>query len=428
MNQTPPMDEVPQDTPEFESTAAIAREGEDGSDALQVGRADAAGPVPAPADDAFAMHLGDAKPAKPVDKPSKPVTAAANRSLVAALMGQPIAKSKAKPTPAATFDDEAASDSLSRYAGGGLGRGSAEAPTPTPPPAVVTTVPAAPADWPQITPPPQPPVTVVSGVPVDVIHTPSRPTVSAVVAVPQTPSLTLPRSAGRGDQTPAPAPIPSKPAASPAKVPPRAIPVAPVWPGHPAAAPKPTPRPVAAKADEPRPAPAIPPAPAPLPTGAWWTIPLTFVGIAITACAVIIPAADENRRDTYELAKIERDVDYFQRQSAVNQDFVRRINTDATLAERLALRQLHRTREGAKVVALGGLKPDRFGASPYAMTRLDPPADLPAYRPVPGKLSEWFLGDKRPQQMAGLGLCVAGAGVLLGGLRKRRRPTSPLTA
>jgi hypothetical protein len=166
----------------------------------------------------------------------------------------------------------------------------------------------------------------------------------------------------------------------------------------------------------------MPPAP---PTGAWWTIPLTFVGIAITACAILVPAADENRRHTYELTKIEREVDYFQRQSAVNVDFLHRVDSDPTLAERLALRQLHRTREGATVAALGGVKPDRFGASPYAITRLDPPADLPPYTPVPGKLGEWFLGDKRPQQMAGLGLCVAGAGVLLGGLGRRQRPLSP---
>ena len=432
------MDEVPSDTPEFESTAATARDGEDGSDVLQLGPADAAGATPALADDTFAMHLGDAKP-KPVDKPSKPVTAAANASLIAALMGQPIGK---KVEPASKFDD-AATDAFARYVDAGKPAVVPSAPTAKATPAAPPTS-AAPAPviilnehdpLPEPTPPPAVPMSAVAAIanvapslpalvvatpapaakPVRVGATPASPA-SGEQAHRATRASPLPQTAVRPKTVPPTAPVSPPPR--------RAIPVVPVWPGTAPLASRPSaPKPVA-KPQPAQPAP-IPTTP-PMPTGAWWTIPLTFVGIAITACAVIVPNADENRRDTYELARIERDVDYFQRQSAVNQDFIRRIGTDATLAERLALRQLHRTREGAKVVALGGLKPDRFGASPYAMTRLDPPADLPPYQPVPGKLGEWFLGDKRPQQMAGLGLCVAGAGVLLGGLRKRRRPASPL--
>jgi hypothetical protein len=239
-----------------------------------------------------------------------------------------------------------------------------------------------------------------------------------------------------------PGPLPEYRERGPQDVPPanpkprRAIPVAPQWPSEPPQAPpKRRTSPLPAPAEIPTPpvhivppvrqavtpsrsnsaTPSVPTEPAG-PTGAWWTIPLTFVGIAIVACSILIPASDENRRANYELAKIEQDVDYFERQSAVNKDFIERVNTDATLAERLALRQLHQTRQGVKIAPMSG-KPDAFGASPFAMTRLEPPQPLPAYQPVDDVLTDWFLGEERSQQMAAIGLVVAGAGVMLGGRR-----------
>lgn len=238
---------------------------------------------------------------------------------------------------------------------------------------------------------------------------------------------------------------PTRRPASPlsADAPKRPIPVAPVWPTPTQAAvqaehrPEAAERPSSPKAQSPRPkAPtavarprSVKPFEPELPvgrTGAWWTIPLTFVGIAIVACAVIIPAAEETRRDAYELAKIEQSVEHFQQQSAVNADFLDRVNTDATLAERLAMRQLHQTRPGVKLAPLAGEK-GAFGASPFAITQLDPPQPLPPFRPSRGPLAEWFLGDKRPQQMAALGLLIAGIGVMVGGGRRPAISHSPTT-
>ncbi|HEX8324720.1 MAG TPA: hypothetical protein VF595_12505 [Tepidisphaeraceae bacterium] len=512
------MDDSLPDTPALELTAAPA--GASAEDALQLGPADLPPAPPATDDDPFAMHLPASKAAAPVKplKPAKPVTPEANDSVVAALMGRPIAKTN-KPAPAKSAEKPAAP----------------AAPVETPlvlqPRPVVDDSPidcgvsmidaaptlsiessisgllilpdAAAADVPVIAAPlhtPPAEATPVTGLEPAVLESPlavlsgvqavtepfSMATVVATAPAPgATPHATAEavdagrQIAGVGAEStasalkpnpskaapesfanvsavefttdPTPASTPNRPAALQRPV----LPVAPIWPTPTVPAP-PAPkarRPAApisptrpARPTSPIDASAAAPAaaesfegsdrlraeservdtasvieaePPAGPSGAWWTIPLTFLGIAIVACAILIPAADENRRDAYELAKIERDVAYFQKQSEVNQDFLRRVNTDPTLAERLALRQLHQTREGVRLAPLAS-RPDRFGASPYAMTRLDPPAALAPYRPVPGKLTDWFLGDKNPQQMAGLGLILAGAGVLLGGRGRRQ--------
>ncbi len=149
-------------------------------------------------------------------------------------------------------------------------------------------------------------------------------------------------------------------------------------------------------------------------TGAWWTLPLMCVGIAMTACAVLVPATDENRQAMHELAKIERDVDYFERQSDVNKQFLEHVSTDPTLAERLALRQLRLTRVASKIVPMPKTD-DAFGMSPYALVSIDPPVPMPAYRPLGGFISTYFLDSKGQIYLAGLGILLTAAGVILGG-------------
>jgi hypothetical protein len=157
-------------------------------------------------------------------------------------------------------------------------------------------------------------------------------------------------------------------------------------------------------------------------TGAWWTIPLMCAGIAIVACAVLVPAADDNRRAVHELARIERDVAYFERQSEVNKQFLEHVSTDPTLAERLALRQLRLTRAASAVVPLSR-QADPFGMSPYALVTIDPPPAIADYRPVGGFLSKYFLNARTQVYLAGLGLLLTAAGVILGG--GSRQPAHP---
>ncbi len=154
-------------------------------------------------------------------------------------------------------------------------------------------------------------------------------------------------------------------------------------------------------------------------TGAWWTLPLMCAGLAIVACAVLVPAADENRRDGHELARIERDVAHFEKQSAVNKQFLEHVSTDPTLAERLAMRQLRLTRADSRIVR-SPKADDPFSMSPYALVSIDPPKPMPEYRPVGGFLSRYFLDPQGQIYLTGLGILLTAAGVILGGGAPRR--------
>jgi cell division protein FtsL len=166
------------------------------------------------------------------------------------------------------------------------------------------------------------------------------------------------------------------------------------------------------------PDPIVPDAP-PGRTGAWWTLPMMCLGLAIVACAILVPAADDNRRHLHELAKLERDVAYFQKQSEVNQQFLEHVSTDPTLAERLAQRQLRMTRADSRVVQMSKDK-NPFAMSPYALVTIDPPAPMPEYQPMGGFLSRYFLDTKGQIYLTGLGILLVAAGVILGGGEPRK--------
>src|SRR4051812_27025666 len=91
------MEDPRPDAPELELTAASAA----GEDALQLSPTDAP-PAAASLGDAFSIKVQKAE--APVLKPSKPVTAEANDSVVAALMGRPIGMAKSTPSPTPTTD------------------------------------------------------------------------------------------------------------------------------------------------------------------------------------------------------------------------------------------------------------------------------------------------------------------------------------
>lgn len=165
-------------------------------------------------------------------------------------------------------------------------------------------------------------------------------------------------------------------------------------------------------------APVLPPVPGR--TGAWWTLPLIFAGVGVLACALLVPAADENRRAMYDLAKIERDVAYFERQSEVNREFLERVSSDPTLAERLAMRQLRMTREDAKIAPLP-TQHEKYGMSPFALVTIDPPPAIPEYRPIGGLLGKWFSDAQRQMYFCGAGLLMIATGLICGGGTSMRR-------
>jgi hypothetical protein len=157
------------------------------------------------------------------------------------------------------------------------------------------------------------------------------------------------------------------------------------------------------------------------PTGAWWTLPVLFAGLAVLACALLVPAADGNRRTAHELAEIRRQVTHFREQSAVNRDFLARAGSDPVLAERLAMRQLRMTRPDARVVQMPKAG-ETYAMSPFAMMSVDAPPPVPAYRPVAGLLTRAFLNPQRQVFVAGFGIMLVAAGVILGG--EERKPAA----
>jgi cell division protein FtsB len=152
------------------------------------------------------------------------------------------------------------------------------------------------------------------------------------------------------------------------------------------------------------------------------TIPLICLGLAILACCILIPAADENRRIAYQREQLRLDLQQLDLQIEVTRDFLRKLADDPTLAERLARRQLNVTREGSKVLEVPESQ-DRFSASsPYALVNVPSPPPLPAYEPVGGRLGELCRNPRSRLYLLGVGGFSIAVGLLLGATSGRRDP------
>ena len=144
-----------------------------------------------------------------------------------------------------------------------------------------------------------------------------------------------------------------------------------------------------------------------------WTIPLLCVGIAILACCLLIPAADENRKLTWERERLKADLEQIEKQVRVNDAFLQRLMADPTLSERLARRQMRMVREGTSVLetkaAIG-----KEELSPFMLVTLPPPAEMPEYQPLGGVVSELCRNPKSQLYLTGAGLLLIACGLVLG--------------
>jgi hypothetical protein len=144
-----------------------------------------------------------------------------------------------------------------------------------------------------------------------------------------------------------------------------------------------------------------------------WTIPLMCAGIAILACCLLIPAADENRRLTWERERLKADLEQIQKQVKVNDAFLARLMSDPTLSERLARRQMKMVREGTSVLETKA-SVGKEELSPFLLVTLPPPAEMPEYQPLGGLLSEVCRSPKSQLYMTGVGLLMIACGLVLG--------------
>ena len=144
-----------------------------------------------------------------------------------------------------------------------------------------------------------------------------------------------------------------------------------------------------------------------------WCIASLCAGLALIAACVIIPQADINRRLAYERQRLEQDREQIQQQVAVNAEFLRRVQDDPQLAERLAQRQMKVIRKGTAILDLKE-DPTRAEMSPFLLVNVPPPAPLPDYKPIPGVLSSLCLNPKRELYVLGAAIMLVATGLVLG--------------
>jgi hypothetical protein len=147
--------------------------------------------------------------------------------------------------------------------------------------------------------------------------------------------------------------------------------------------------------------------------GGGWTIPLLCMGIGLIACCLIIPQADANRRMAYQKELLQRDLESIQKQVAVNDEFLKRVNDDSGLAERLAQRQMNIVRAGSRVWQ-PGQSADGDSTSPFAVMAVPKPVPLPAYQPVGGWFSALCRDARSNLYLTGVALLMLAAGLVMG--------------
>jgi hypothetical protein len=147
-------------------------------------------------------------------------------------------------------------------------------------------------------------------------------------------------------------------------------------------------------------------------SGGWWSIPLLCAGIAIVACCMVIPQADANRRLAYQRTQLRAELEAVQAQVATNDEFLRKLATDPTLAERLAQRQMKMMRSGVKPLPVSS---GPMGTSPFELVQVPRPAQPPPYEPIGGRVASLTYHPRGRLYLMGGGLLVLAAALVLGG-------------
>ena len=148
-----------------------------------------------------------------------------------------------------------------------------------------------------------------------------------------------------------------------------------------------------------------------------WIVSLLGAGISIVAICLLLPLAEENHQLAWQREKLKTDLLQIQRQVQVNDEFIHKINDDPALSERLAQRQMKFIRQGSTILDM----PDngKEETSPFQLVTLPPPNPIPAYRPLGGALSAVVRNPHLRLYLAGFGLLLLAAGLVLGGEAKK---------
>jgi hypothetical protein len=147
------------------------------------------------------------------------------------------------------------------------------------------------------------------------------------------------------------------------------------------------------------------------------TIALLLAGLATISVCAIVPQADANRRLQRERDKLLADLEQISLQTAVNEDFLKNMESDPQLAQRLAQRQMKFIRQGESLLPYKA-QPEKSSTinaevSPFSLVSVPPPAALPPYQPAGGPVAVALLDSHvRLYTMAG-GLFFVAMGLIL---------------
>jgi hypothetical protein len=153
-----------------------------------------------------------------------------------------------------------------------------------------------------------------------------------------------------------------------------------------------------------------------------WTLPMLCAGIAILACCLLIPAADDNRKLAWEREKLKHDLDQINKQVDTNAQFLKAVGEDPALLELLAQRQMKLVREGTSVLNLKD-NTGRADMSPYLLLTIPPPPPMPEYKPIGGVFSELCRHPRSRLFLMGAALLSIACALILG---ESSRKTDPL--
>ena len=141
-----------------------------------------------------------------------------------------------------------------------------------------------------------------------------------------------------------------------------------------------------------------------------------LAGLAVIAVCVIVPQTDANRRMAYEHDRLLADLNQIDRQKAVNEEFIAKLDSDPQLAQRLAQRQMRFIPQGESLLQFKTNGPSAGAAqiSPFTLVYVPAPAARPPYRAAGGVVGQWLLDSQLRLYCMGVGLYLVAMGLILG--------------
>ena len=149
-----------------------------------------------------------------------------------------------------------------------------------------------------------------------------------------------------------------------------------------------------------------------------WTISVLCMGLGLIAACLIIPQADANRRLVYEREQLRLELAQVQKQTAVNQEFLAKMESDPQLTERLAQREMRAVEQGEAIINVQNTSAPAGNMSPFTLVNVPPPAALTPYEPVGGVFAQLCRNPQSHIYILGMGMFFVAGGLVLGGPAK----------